>query len=103
MLCEGAIRVRVFQDPSQTVFAHGPRRVLRQQDCMEPCCAESGVSILERCDAMAGLRSSSGGENIDSGVVDIYLPAAFVVGSVNGSSSGAVCDCTSLLAVFLEH
>ena len=49
-LCEAAIRVRVFQDPPQTLFAHNLRRVIRQQEGMELCYAESGMFILERCD-----------------------------------------------------
>ena len=32
---EEGIRVRGFQGPSQTLFARGPRRVLRQQEGME--------------------------------------------------------------------
>jgi hypothetical protein len=50
MFCTGAIRVRGFQDPSKTLLAHGPRRVLRQQKDVELYYAESGIFFLERCD-----------------------------------------------------
>lgn len=67
-VCEGAIWV---QDLSQTLFAYGPRQVLRQQAWSFAAESKSGM-VFKLRDAMAALWSSSGGEWFDSEVVDIW-------------------------------
>ena len=67
LLCKGVL-VRVFQDPSQALFVHGPRRLLRQM-AWSFAMPRAGCSFLR--DATAALRSSSEGEMVDSEVVDI--------------------------------
>ena len=38
---------QVLQDPPQTLFAHGPRWDLREQERMQLCYSERGMLFLE--------------------------------------------------------
>ena len=83
IFCEGTIWVlrlsRSFTDAFRSV-THGPRRILRQKEGMELYLLGVGCCSFLR-DATASLRSSSGGEVVDSEVVDICLSLSYQITS----------------------